>query len=532
MSMLSFPLVPKAQRAFLFHHLKPLQPGTELDALVARIRHRLYPESVPVLASYWLKTVNSAGHHRGWWRELNAGIENLLRETSLEAGAVECLREIHSWIEVTILRNHKTPERRPRLLPPFRANLTPEQVKPYLCRLLNEWLPAELARLLTTGTGIAAPQDGGIPVLAVGIAIERLLARERLSPESLEMILQPEFLSVTHAYPADVEMLHDVILSLLGRTVAPPPPVMPAALLAVSPTSTLPADYADAVGRAFLVAWNQSDRLHVPVTEAAARDVLKHDPLRIGSMVATMDGRWWRADNLQSGPESVIVYRPGGRLRIDFTADHARLAIPWPETDAYWPGAVHLPDHIELFGREWRARAWERNQDYTVLHLEFSGVLKAADAPSQEDSGFRRLRPASAEMAWSELEEALMGCAGNETTAPIDQLRRSDLAPLGHAILGFAHSLQKGLLRAEEDLQRRLMAIRYLHGSVAPVYGRIPWRIIPAPARDALLRRRVDANSKGLLAEIFDDLPAAFHAAPRRDPVGTTGHPTSPSQAA
>ena len=35
-------------------------PETEVEALLARMRQRLYPETIPVLASYWLKTVYAA----------------------------------------------------------------------------------------------------------------------------------------------------------------------------------------------------------------------------------------------------------------------------------------------------------------------------------------------------------------------------------------------------------------------------------------------------------------------------------------
>jgi hypothetical protein len=101
----------------------------------------------------------------------------------------------------------------------------------------------------------------------------------------------------------------------------------------------------------------------------------------------------------------VIVYRPGERLRIDFTSEYARLVVPWPDAQAHSPGVVHLPDHVALFGREWRGRAWEGSADRTWLHLEFSGVLGVP--VDLGDPHPPRLRPVSAEMAWSELEQAL-----------------------------------------------------------------------------------------------------------------------------
>ena len=43
----------------------------DVRALLARIRQRQYPESIPVLASYWLKTVYASGYTLRQWNELN-----------------------------------------------------------------------------------------------------------------------------------------------------------------------------------------------------------------------------------------------------------------------------------------------------------------------------------------------------------------------------------------------------------------------------------------------------------------------------
>ena len=109
--------------------------------------------------------------------------------------------------------------------------MTSERLTAFIVRLLNEWLPAEVARLLIDESESAAIQDSGIPVQAIGSAIERLLVREHLSRGTLEMLLEPELLSPEYVYPADLEILRDVVLSMLGRTAAPIPSVMPATLL-------------------------------------------------------------------------------------------------------------------------------------------------------------------------------------------------------------------------------------------------------------------------------------------------------------
>jgi hypothetical protein len=65
------------------HSVRPSQPQSEVDALLTRMRQRLYPETIPVLASYWLKTVYAAGHERAWWKELNDLLRQVLREELL-----------------------------------------------------------------------------------------------------------------------------------------------------------------------------------------------------------------------------------------------------------------------------------------------------------------------------------------------------------------------------------------------------------------------------------------------------------------
>ena len=129
-------------------------------------------------------------------------------------------------------------------LEPLRANPKSEHLAPYIRRLLNQWLLAEVACLLVNGSESGIPQDGGIPVLAIATSLERLLLRDRLSPGTLEMLLQPDLVSPRDVYPADAEILTDVVLALLGRTWAPTPPVMPATLLGVAAGSPLPEGYA------------------------------------------------------------------------------------------------------------------------------------------------------------------------------------------------------------------------------------------------------------------------------------------------
>lgn len=416
------------------------------------------------------------------------GIETALRSRPLNDTASVAIRDIGTWVAQTILPRHKAPAGHSLLIPPFRPDLTPEDAAAYIRRALNEWLPAEVARLLTAEAEFAGASQGGMPALAVARALERLLLREHFSPAALGVLLDAAWLSPKYAYPAHLEIFREIVLALLGRTAAPTPSVLPAAPVA--------GGFADALGRAAVVSSEESDELHVPLDQAQAVEVLKPHPVHLRSAVVTMDGRLWQSARFQSGPETAIVYRPIERLRIDFTSEHARLAVPWPDAQAEWPGAVHLPVSIELFGRQWRGHAWEKNADRTCLHLEFSGVLPASEG---REKPHPRVRPASAEMAWSEVAQALAAGAPDS----IDQLRREDLIPLAYALERLARCLLRPWAPSREDLERSLMSIRYLHGAVAPVYGSIPWRVLPAPARTALRKRCGDAALADFLSDTF-----------------------------
>src|ERR1700757_1327401 len=98
----------------------------DLNVLLKRIRQRLYPESVPVLASWWLKTVYHVGHNRVWWAELDAAITEIPHNQLLDARAGEAIKDIQTWVRRAILPRHKAPEVRPLITPPFRPDLTPD----------------------------------------------------------------------------------------------------------------------------------------------------------------------------------------------------------------------------------------------------------------------------------------------------------------------------------------------------------------------------------------------------------------------
>ena len=353
---------PMIARLFV-RRSKPSRAAGDLQALLARMRHRLYPEAIPVLAYYWLKTVYARGYSLRRWKELNRLLKLALAEPLPDSSRVAII-DIQNRIQEPVVVSDQTPESQPPRLQPARASLSSDWVTAYIVRLLNEWLPVEVARLLVQESESSIKQDG-IPVLAIGRALERLLIREHLSQAALEMLLEPKALSPGYVYPADMEILRDVVLALLGRTSVPISSVMPATLLCVAPALHLPAGYGEALREAFLVRRPRGEEIHVPIAPSWALEILKDERVQIGSIIVTMDGRSWEAQNLQSGEQYFVVYRPIGRLRIDYSGDHAGLRVPWPVNRLRWSGSGCSTDIFNLFGREWRASKWEVDADRT-----------------------------------------------------------------------------------------------------------------------------------------------------------------------
>ena len=337
------------------------------------------------------------------------------------------------------------------------------------------------------------------------------------------MLLEPGLLSPRYVYPADAEILRDVVLARLGRTWAPVPSVLPATVLAVAAGSRLPADFAEGVRHASFSQNQGREEIHVPIAAAKAVEILKGDPVRIGARLLAMDGRCWEPEGVQSGDQHVVVYKPGARPRIDYSADHAKLVVPWPEVESHWPGAFHFRDPIELYGREWHAKRWETDGQRTLLHLEFSRAL-TAETSAEAEIRFRRSHPASIDMAWAALESALAAAVSQKSSEPIEQLRHSDLIPLGRAIFGLAETVKHHWPK-RELMETQLRAIRYFQAEISLMHGRVPWRILPAGVQESLTKRRPDPALLELLQQAFDELPPTFHEAIRDGS-------TSPSQAA
>jgi hypothetical protein len=288
---------------------------------------------------------------------------------------------------------------------------------------------------------------------------------------------------------------------------------MPAALLCVASDSRLPANYEEAVHHAFLVAPPAGKELHVPIAATEALEIGKDEPVRIGSVIVTMDGRWWEAVCLERVEPHSVIYRPVGRLRIGYSGGLMRLRVPWPETGWNWSDSIPFPGTFEIFGREWHLSRWKQDAERTWLDLVSSRVLPMTEMVPAGDVRWRRLRPASVDLAWSALENALTSSIVQGSSEPIEQLRHPDLIPLGRAISGLAASLMRRRLQPKEAIETHFRSIRSLEAQISSKYGRVPWRILPARARDSFVRFRSYPELLELLNQVFDSLPERFCAA-------------------
>src|SRR5437660_1742816 len=148
---------------------------TDFNALCERMERRLYPETTQALALYWLKTLWNKGYTRDEWRRL----DDLLEERLASDPGPDCRRqaftELRTWIGDACHEAGQTSQGNGHsALEPQRSPLDAEALVPYVVRLMNEWLPVELARLLIADEEAGEEPDSGIPAVATGRALERL----------------------------------------------------------------------------------------------------------------------------------------------------------------------------------------------------------------------------------------------------------------------------------------------------------------------------------------------------------------------
>src|SRR5689334_22004215 len=86
---------------WIFGHVK--EPDAAVDILLVRMRQRLYAETLPVLASCWLKTICSSGHNRAWWVQLKRCMDRTLHHERLEPFSRDVLLSARNWTERAVL---------------------------------------------------------------------------------------------------------------------------------------------------------------------------------------------------------------------------------------------------------------------------------------------------------------------------------------------------------------------------------------------------------------------------------------------
>ena len=133
----------------LHSHVSEIQQ--DFDCLLERMRHRLYLETTPVLAFYWLRTICEKGYQEPEWTAL----DHLLRQADQSVSsdqAFQSISDLREWIQQT---RHRNPP--PSIRSVSRGEQTREvnsdALVPYVFRLLNEWLPVEAANLLDQRAG-------------------------------------------------------------------------------------------------------------------------------------------------------------------------------------------------------------------------------------------------------------------------------------------------------------------------------------------------------------------------------------------
>lgn len=148
-----------------FRHAVPgSRVEADLEALLARMRQRLDPETLPALACYWLKTLSASGYARRHWKKLKRLLQRTLDERLLDGPCLEAIVDIQTCIEQIVLLNGQPPGPKPPRSERICATLSSDLLQPYVSQLLNEWLPVEVSRLLIR-------RDGAVPPLIIGRAL-------------------------------------------------------------------------------------------------------------------------------------------------------------------------------------------------------------------------------------------------------------------------------------------------------------------------------------------------------------------------
>src|SRR6516225_9370696 len=102
----------------------------DLEGLLARMRQRRYPETIPVLASYWLRTVYAGGYGRRPWKKLNRLLKRTLGDLP-DAPSRQAIVDIQTWIQQTVFLNRQPPQPKSPRSERIFATLDSDLLQPY-----------------------------------------------------------------------------------------------------------------------------------------------------------------------------------------------------------------------------------------------------------------------------------------------------------------------------------------------------------------------------------------------------------------
>ena len=74
------------------------------------MRQRRYPETLPVLASYWLRAVDASGYGRRQWKKLNQLLQQTLCEQLLDDLSRRVIVDLQNRVRQTALLNENLRE--------------------------------------------------------------------------------------------------------------------------------------------------------------------------------------------------------------------------------------------------------------------------------------------------------------------------------------------------------------------------------------------------------------------------------------
>jgi hypothetical protein len=391
----------------------------DVRLLLERARSRSYPETINVLAFYWLMTIREK-YTLEHWSVLKALVPRLRGPgNSLGYRETRAVEKAAEWIGST------GPSKQRGLRANLVASFTSAQLAPpgfvsqaFLEMLFHEWLPERILEKyghhMVSGEWesedwyeeialcleeILRPQLAFADIETVRdmdklqnrrqTPVEQILEWRRRRQAGLESLVTVPLHDAGAIDPKQREILNDVILYLLGVT-APAPATAPGyAWFFPAPVGdSLPRDAAEQVSEFPLSPeYTCRSTLFVPFKRWAGlpqpEDRLK--PLSIHSLLLTPDGRVWEAHHLEqaAGTAAGVVYQAAGKIDVKPTAQGFVLRVPmvsWPEEIGAQFGREH---DLELYGGRWHMKQFEVSVSGASLLYRRASFERNESTPSK-----------------------------------------------------------------------------------------------------------------------------------------------------